>query len=208
MKRRLLNLLTTLSLLLCAAVALLSVRSRGGGDQFVLTAGGRLWWVVAGPSTLRVITAAGWPGAEHPRRVPRDMKSLNDHSPTVFWSGPLSRTEWRRFGIRVRSGRATTWLDAGGRPAPVASFLAAHGSGGAGRFSAPLQCVKVSVPHWMALTLLGALPLARATAAFTRALRRRRRAARRCCPDCGYDLRATPGKCPECGTMPPCPPVR
>jgi Skp family chaperone for outer membrane proteins len=52
------------------------------------------------------------------------------------------------------------------------------------------------VPHWFLLALW-AVPL-------LLVLRRRSRAARRAglrlCPACGYDVRATPGRCPECGT--------
>ena len=51
----------------------------------------------------------------------------------------------------------------------------------------------VGVPHW-ALCLLFAIPVALW-------LRRRGRApAPGLCATCGYDLRATPGRCPECGT--------
>ena len=31
--------------------------------------------------------------------------------------------------------------------------------------------------------------------------RRRRRADAGCCPECGYDLRASDGRCPECGRL-------
>lgn len=49
---------------------------------------------------------------------------------------------------------------------------------------------------WLPLVLLTILP---ATWVFVTA--RRRRAAHDACPWCGYDLRATPAQCPECGKV-------
>jgi hypothetical protein len=51
------------------------------------------------------------------------------------------------------------------------------------------------VPHWLGVVLTGALPAAHVCG---RLLRRRRRAGH--CQTCGYDMRATPKRCPECGT--------
>ena len=54
----------------------------------------------------------------------------------------------------------------------------------------------IAVPYWFIATLLS-LPLLRA---FVASRRRRRCVERLLCPDCGYDMRATPGRCPECGS--------
>jgi hypothetical protein len=57
------------------------------------------------------------------------------------------------------------------------------------------------VPHWFLVGVLALLP----AAAVRRAARRRRRSALGHCRPCGYDLRATPGRCPECGAAAPDP---
>jgi hypothetical protein len=61
------------------------------------------------------------------------------------------------------------------------------------------ESTEVIIPYWSVVTLTGVLPAAWAAARTRRWLIARRRASRGCCTRCGYDLRATPGRCPECG---------
>lgn len=54
------------------------------------------------------------------------------------------------------------------------------------------------LPHWSVLVVFLFLPICW----LGRRIRKYRRAAANLCRNCGYDLRATPERCPECGTVP------
>ena len=57
-----------------------------------------------------------------------------------------------------------------------------------------MSATELRVPYWLLVLATGVPPAVH--------LHRRSRAAKRAgtCPRCGYDLRATPDRCPECGT--------
>ena len=151
MKRRLLNLATALSLLLCLAAA-------------------ALW-----PYSYLAYDAIGfWPSpAEH-----RAYGLLSHHGTICF--------------IRVREGDgASRWMwrhDRTRRGDPEI-----NGTGGFVLDRGPGKFL-VGVPYWALC-----LPLAVPPALWAR--RRRRGRDPGLCRSCGYDLRATPGRCPECGTI-------
>jgi hypothetical protein len=56
---------------------------------------------------------------------------------------------------------------------------------------------RIITPYWMIVLLTGLLPVI----ALARWVRKRSPRDANLCPSCGYDLRATPDRCPECGTV-------
>jgi hypothetical protein len=57
----------------------------------------------------------------------------------------------------------------------------------------------IQFPHWFAAAVFGVFPFGRLSYLVVKRLRP---APEGLCLSCGYDLRATPNRCPECGMVP------
>jgi hypothetical protein len=189
MKRRLLNLLTALSLLPCVAVCVLWARSFPRAE--------RVRWKrshVTGPRQYQVIrslfvadglivylgdvTLAEYEGDEviteplfEPSRQP-DGVSRDSATSRGFLDGLNDSDYWPRYGFLAET-RGTQFAPRDGTWYTV-----------------------VSIPCWAVAAPAALLPAGRLVSSVRRRLRRRRCA----CGSCGYDLTGNvSGVCPECG---------
>jgi len=175
--RRLLYFLTALSLLLFVATAVLWVRSYVLSDKF-----------------------ARWhPGGVYSARTARG------HLVVEMWRGDRSLRPGERYGfVYERDDVYPAALEVIPRlyvyPDPSVSESKWHRAGFGWytrRRVDGVMSAAASAPFWALAAASVALPLGRAASWLIRARRRRKRPG--LCPACGYDLRATPDRCPECG---------
>jgi hypothetical protein len=102
-----------------------------------------------------------------------------EHSREKKWfSSVYMNTSPNYFAIDVHIAPA-------GKPAPLGNVWASHGVVGIRCWFAMLASLLLIVP-WVFCSF--------------RERRIRGRSRQGLCPKCGYDLRATPARCPECGT--------
>jgi hypothetical protein len=176
MKRRLLNVLTVLSLLLCAASLLCWGRSYRAAAAGGIAASGNYIGVYSynGVVSVGYGRAPSGRGGDGPARWEWDAAERG--------AGP-----WRRLGFEW----GTVVVSDQSRAVPFLSDVPAIGR----LFRVGFPARFVGVPWWL-LAGLTALPAVRLRAVCRR--RKWRRAGR--CAGCGYDLRGTPQGCPECGT--------
>lgn len=107
--------------------------------------------------------------------------------------------------MRANDGRAAGLVHTAWRKYPLSEDPQLYGFGYQNRLYTEAedsafnyrQHWAIVVPHWFVFLLM-LLPTNRL---FIRYIRKSRWQARGCCLKCGYDLRATPGECPECGTQ-------
>jgi hypothetical protein len=95
-----------------------------------------------------------------------------------------------RFTGDWRSGSTFERLD----PGPTDFYF--HNANNWSMYPHAQRTTVLLVPHWAAMAGASVLPAWRLFAA----VRRRRASGQGRCMVCGYDLRASPGRCPECGT--------
>jgi hypothetical protein len=116
----------------------------------------------------------------------------------LLWS--LGQPEgWSRVRILLRATSVSHQLNSPLTFWNRLGFAARHLAGPPGR-RAPEGRVVV-FPYWFVLALATPLPMRWLPSRF-RSRRRRRLAAAGRCTTCGYDLRSTPDRCPECGSTP------
>jgi hypothetical protein len=181
MRRRLLTVLSATLAVAAVVVFAAWVRSWTVTDEFYVTR-----WDTAGDvpayESARVVLGADYFRALAARMVHAPDRQPDARHHAAKWPGPHKlhlRSHPERIGFD-----AWAWGD---------HYVDQPAEGG----STEVRLVRVR--PWLIVLALAALPAARAImwARRRRALRRARR--RGLCAKCGYDLCATPGRCPECG---------
>lgn len=175
MQRKLLNLATALSLLLLCAGTVLCIRSYWTADAVGFTR------QMPAPDSRIVWSTNGFITYRHLVH-PAGSIAVYQSPGWVYEHGPVQVVS--DFGPNVHRFLDITYGD---------------NTWNSGVFSGTRE-IAVRVPYWLLLAATGALPIARLLLHPRR--RRAARAAAGLCVICGYDLRASPDRCPECGAVP------
>jgi hypothetical protein len=174
-------------LLIAVVVVILRIRDRNRRmDHFEYATGGRMVYVHSRDGRLSIMVARPWP-------KDRSLSWLSgvgnewDRNNTSGISMLTRDSAWRRFGIAGVSGRGYALGPGGQEAVPGAPSL---------------DFALYIMPHWIVATACAVPPLAWLALVVPKRIRQRRRTRLGLCLGCGYDLRESPGRCPECGSVP------
>jgi hypothetical protein len=174
MIRRLFTLLSAASLLLCVATCVLWVRSYRGGDTLPVRFAGQPW---------RIATSEGWVQFDDRPRV------MEANAALLEWGAKLNDERSRAQAVILDSMN-------GGVPYELPRIIP-----GLPPYVPLVVAVQPVAPLGLMASVL-AIPPVVLVVLRLRSLTRRRNKRLGLCPVCGYDLRASPDRCPECGAVP------
>jgi hypothetical protein len=206
LRRWLLNAITALSLLLCVITIVEWIRSTSRCDAIKFAAEPQARCQVStGPHVL-VLSYCGPDNQQRPDVDistfdfdPRRIQGIDQHwvafGSARWGSGHSLRSAPQPLILRLLFGPDQTWFYILEWEPPDHGMLGLGWESANDRHGAYSMA---TVPFWLVTSLLATLPLAR----FWPMVRRHHRRRQGRCSQCGYDLRATPDRCPECGTIP------
>jgi hypothetical protein len=145
-----------------------------------------------------------------------------------YWRSDVVQCRVRGELLRIESGRGGVWFFVDQTPQPLASvgwasfpnprypyctpvpsrclgfdFRSQHSTGWVSAIeTVRIDQYELTLPLWCPILLTAVLPVMRVWST----VRARRK--RGLCPKCGYDMRATPERCPECGRIAAAPAVQ
>jgi hypothetical protein len=180
MFRKLFTFAAVVSAVLCVATCVLWVRSYTVEDTIIWqrSDGGR-WASTASGRLFLTADVADWSGE------PADFYGIRHTSAPP---DPVASEAWM-YVLNISPGDHWTHWEWGGF-----AWTRFVGSG-----NSKAQLV---LPLWTLAAAATVLPLGSLARHYRARRRRRRRARRGLCTACGYDVRATPDRCPECGVVP------
>ncbi len=181
MLRRLFAVLSALSLVLCVTTIVLYARGqiRERSDEVTVTTGTEVYALYS--YKRRVYVGVFWnPARPPPPSVGSQWLSVR--------SDPAAKRAFYAWLVMSEFGHR--W---GGFGAAV------NARAGSARLPYAREVV---VPHWFIVLATAVLPLLWATRHIRRSRMSACRAEAGLCLTCGYDLRGTPDRCPECGAVP------
>ena len=209
MRRRVFNVVSALSLLLCVPMVALWVRSTTTSDIISFTTGGnRMLAFRTLPGWLCIESFTPWQTAESLRWDICDSEKAN-----LFLVGSRAgvATSWRCPGIMIYVNLTGVRMavDANGKPYRF-FYYGMKGPNVSSTISLSPYTLNYSqfvLSFWTLLAMFLVLPLVRASLPvrtwWLRKRRLRRWRLRGLCPTCAYDLRASKDRCPECGSPVP-----
>jgi hypothetical protein len=191
MRRRFFNLAAAVSLVMCVATVVFWYRSRRTNDTVVYSISALEPTIIeplCHSESARITIGVQWYDPNQFDAV--FFRPMVDGEPSAPWA-------YTRSSNPEAAGKFV-------RPRPAeftgVEFLGAEVAFRKWNPRSKRHDTAVILPWWMLAVLTGGLPGCWAVQRFRQRLRCDRATASPPCPTCGYDLRATPDRCPECGT--------
>ncbi|HEY7115447.1 MAG TPA: hypothetical protein VH475_02610 [Tepidisphaeraceae bacterium] len=196
--RILLNASVILSLLFCLAMAALWLRSERAHDEYARSLL-IVWDGQTSKESDQFDWYVGWKDGEFYVARAYERSAFWDGPPegehrTEAWTTNAPKSPERIWNLGWNVAQVNSSGTAAGPVLPSVRWSAL----GAAYVTIPGNFAEVRVPFWLAI-LISATPIAGWSWRRASVARRRREGL---CPSCGYDLRATPDRCPECGLVP------